>query len=1548
MNTSAWIEALGWTLIHSIWQAGLIAACLRTLCLAARRSSPNIRYFAACLALIATVVVTAVTFVREVNAAPKLPRTPSIAQLAPSALRGAGPAFSDPSSISMEPSAFPFTAEANSPEAAAPTLLPANPYAEFRDKIGKTLQPFTPTIAFAWLLGVSLFSVRLWRSWRAVRHLRDWGQPCERTALHERFIALRSALRAAAATQFLISAQVRVPMVIGWLKPVVLLPASVLAGLSAAQLEAIIAHELAHIRRHDCLVNLLQNAVETVFFYHPAVWWISRLIREEREHCCDDIAAAATGGARGYVEALAALEQARIGTPDFALAANGGSLLGRARRLLLQKPEEGPAQGLFAGGLVLLGVAALFLIPFALSRAADTRAPGAAETGTGHTAAPGPDEQYHAFDRVKRGDLWPGELLAKLPFGPAHATGLRAAWIFRPMRSEYLIGDSIASRIIIHNQGADPVEFLARRWILDAEWSVSDAKGTRVTPRQTRFARTDDSEQRIRLAPGESVELPTPGLGIGPGDFDEVYGDDRVGVYLPAKPKDEFACKWSISFRGAWALANDEAAATPKPLKLDTGELRFRINAQEPTAPKRVSIAISGGRYILEPGLDLRISRVPMQISGTVNGVPVPSDGKVWEMNWASIDPSPAVIPPGGKVTRRASMLRLPNGDRSYVIAWQRGERTLWIGEADNVRKVDLTVAGKFPLNEVLDEVESAEREKLRELADKFSTGISFPEKKWKRQDREGIEGMPAEIRAALEQHRPNLVSSMGRNHEPQKPVDGAKIYADAERFASSFGPPGSARAINVAAPGLENWSSPAVAEAFAQATVGRFNVSDGQSQPKLPAPISPVFPSTGANIELNNEWRASGRVTDEKGAPLPDVEIWVHAGVGTLFQTGTAKTDANGRYSVSFRPGIQMGKDSSQMQFANITAHKPGWFEKNLNRHGEGAGAMRDVSKDELETFKITREQLVLPDKPREVNFVMAPAGVVKGKLTGTGSFPPLPPQDYRGKDNRGQVESREQRDRSPLSRWRVWLTGPKLPPACSVIGSTETGPDGRFEFKDVPVGFEWQIEVDSHQKGAPVRTQPFKGRPGELSTEIDYNIEKNSVSVAPARNGVEVKVPSNSLWSIQFVEGESGRPIPDAVLSVAFPDVGRDIRPPTKLVSDANGMVRIQVRPRQFAIIEPNVPDRWSSNNIVLGEGARNGNALEPPVRPGEPMKIALWKGTKARGKILLPDGTPLRGAPLSFDAEIIADEWKKRLVPDQSSSTIWSKLAYTREDGGFELTVPPMDARARLRVYSPEIAFGVTAPTWTKVALANCAPFHVIDGGPAGKSLELNGVLDFGERRLQRGVVVRGRVEDAAGKPLSGIGISVSTKPRSAVSRTTQSGPDGAFTLPSMPTGEVEIMADARLLVGGQPPKPVSDAVFIRQVVALPEAATSVDVVVRAEPVIALEFEWIDRRVQKGGPVSAFDAFSVSGQVRDSRGDLHRWSGRMERVKRDGKVFMVAKVPERIVDPMIQLPADLTVTATYEDDSGKYGPGICAILDHTTPKRRIIYGDEPRHER
>jgi GWxTD domain-containing protein len=151
------------------------------------------------------------------------------------------------------------------------------------------------------------------------------------------------------------------PTVIGHVRPLILMPVGMLAGLSPTQIESILLHELAHIQRHDYLMNTLQRYVEGLLFYHPAVWWISAIIRREREHCCDDLALSISGEPHEYARALAALEQNRFSPA--AVAATGGSLVKRIYRLLYPRTSHAWAPFLAVMILVLTGAATVAAWP---------------------------------------------------------------------------------------------------------------------------------------------------------------------------------------------------------------------------------------------------------------------------------------------------------------------------------------------------------------------------------------------------------------------------------------------------------------------------------------------------------------------------------------------------------------------------------------------------------------------------------------------------------------------------------------------------------------------------------------------------------------------------------------------------------------------------------------------------------------------------------------------------------------------------------------------------------------------------------------------------------------------------------------------------------------------------------------------------------------------------------------------------------------------------------------------------------------------------------
>ncbi len=252
--------------------------------------------------------------------------------------------------------------------------------------MAQRVEPYLPWIVCLWALGVLVFSLRLLAGWKTVRPLRVAGDATDSQWIG-RFTRLKARLGILYPVRLAFSTSAKVPMVIGWLKPVVLVPAGLVTGLSSAQLEAILAHELIHIRRHDYLINLVQNVLETLFFYHPAVAWVSARIRVERENCCDDAASQICGGTLDYARALAALAELRRG-PVLGLAANGGSLVDRIRRLVAAN-EPDDRRGMSSGAATLLSLTVSAVALAALGAAvAQQQTPPERSTEPNRTAIP--------------------------------------------------------------------------------------------------------------------------------------------------------------------------------------------------------------------------------------------------------------------------------------------------------------------------------------------------------------------------------------------------------------------------------------------------------------------------------------------------------------------------------------------------------------------------------------------------------------------------------------------------------------------------------------------------------------------------------------------------------------------------------------------------------------------------------------------------------------------------------------------------------------------------------------------------------------------------------------------------------------------------------------------------------------------------------------------------------------------------------------------------------------------------------------------------------
>ncbi len=215
-----------------------------------------------------------------------------------------------------------------------------------------------PWLVEAWLVGVVFFSLRSAGGFLLLeRERRKQSTVVERRVL-EICHRLQDQLGITRAIRYCECAWLQAPAVIGWFRPVVFLPVTALTGLSEEQLEVVIAHELAHIKRLDPFVNVFQVCVETLLFYHPAVWWLNKRIRAEREHCCDDMAVALCGNAVEYARALTLMEEWRS-APVLAMAANRGPLTERVVRVLGLKTLGAGMRGIGLTGSLLCLTAAL-------------------------------------------------------------------------------------------------------------------------------------------------------------------------------------------------------------------------------------------------------------------------------------------------------------------------------------------------------------------------------------------------------------------------------------------------------------------------------------------------------------------------------------------------------------------------------------------------------------------------------------------------------------------------------------------------------------------------------------------------------------------------------------------------------------------------------------------------------------------------------------------------------------------------------------------------------------------------------------------------------------------------------------------------------------------------------------------------------------------------------------------------------------------------------------------------------------------------------------
>jgi D-alanyl-D-alanine endopeptidase (penicillin-binding protein 7) len=319
------INAAGWTLIHFLWQGALVGITTAALLWLMRGARPGARYAVACAAMLASLAWPAYEFASAMQTSPRT--------LQAIALAGDG------------------------------TFA----HSELLTNIDNRL----PLLVAAWLACVSALALRAAFGLAWISRIRRTGGRNAHWQQRLSQLAARLGLRREVTLR--IVEALASPITAGWWRPVVLMPAALVARMPPELLEALLAHELAHVRRHDFLVNLLQNVVETLLFYHPAVWWLSRRIRQERELVADSIAAELTGEPRRLALALSELEKMQFATQRLALAADGGDLTQRIRQLVVPRQQPGNWKAL----LVVLGVTTACLTGYANARVDAANVPAA-------------------------------------------------------------------------------------------------------------------------------------------------------------------------------------------------------------------------------------------------------------------------------------------------------------------------------------------------------------------------------------------------------------------------------------------------------------------------------------------------------------------------------------------------------------------------------------------------------------------------------------------------------------------------------------------------------------------------------------------------------------------------------------------------------------------------------------------------------------------------------------------------------------------------------------------------------------------------------------------------------------------------------------------------------------------------------------------------------------------------------------------------------------------------------------------------------------------
>ena len=1448
-------------------------------------------------------------------------------------------------------------------------------------------QAVAPYLLIAYAIGAGLLLSRFGISIIGSSRLRRTLQPITDSNLLKTIAEQSSRLGLKRVPIVAICQRVSVPVVVGIVKPMILLPPALLCGLDPNQLVGILSHEMAHIRRYDLIVNLLQRIVEALLFFHPVTWWISRRVSVERENCCDEVAAACAGRL-SYASSLLQMAELCIRNDRrrmaalASLSADGGNTtdLGYRIRRLIGAEETTRVRVTrrgFAVGLTLLTLLMVSLV--ASGQNSESLDEKSEDETMPKIFTPEPlwqtkvaaNELDNATDQSI---LW-GEPVDGMRLG------IRLSE-FAKRRSPLRHGEHIDYEVWIKNEtdeivqiARDPRDLYSPRLMDDQSinvvgWAIE--MSFMIPPEEL-------AKAELILSPGEAAHrFPMP--------------NHSASIRPPGSPRGRYGSE---------------------PLHLEPG--KFTVYAQL----GELKSGVEEVEIIPEATLQIRkSSRVTEKMREYAAQDPSDAilawqsdDGKKQEamVNWdhgvlvdegdlASLE----VVPMESQPDQFSILLHLRPESATWL-ARQIAAYSLW----DDPDMVAILLDGK-PL--------AAPR-----LNSSIADGKLIINGRFTKMEADEI---AVKIRSAMA--TVNARNQVGNNEKIQQanllgfwtgvlngepimlsfhrsPVD-PTVHCDLYRGRATIGmilgfqiaPDGASVTL------LRRGQDPAEAIEYGRLTFGDNGTLQLAMKEKESEPVRVVLtrqPDPPNDVPQQEEPRKLFKLWKESSLPNGKIP-------GALIEKLKEQIELYANANPNLSSGMELPKllprfDASRdwtpaeviSLLDDVAYYSTEPIEILLALHVAGLGDhSRDAQSNNLKANSnwITSPQICVGkpysstakaanwkwDEEQRVSLATPESGVM---LT---SVLPVADADFVVQAKVKGIDK---------AKCRLTMGESTFDVENSVDRTRLVVAGKEFVFDNDDKSREWtmlslrrrdnkiSIQVNEHpevdlgmnaQAFGKISLQSARGTIAVSNFVVTGNVKPLNQPQEDSR-GVSANMRKRSF---RLVDGETGNPLQGLECQVVI----TSLNVPAKYrscTSDEKGVVEVAFGEGEQPQISA-VPSGWFSNSWYLdgmeplyvvsireAEQKPQGNA-EPQNE--EPEVLKLWRGTEVEGRLFWPDNTPAAGVKLTAGVYITDQSWKEKLGMDLNWYSFdhgdwpnWSRTIVTDREGRFRVTVPPKDSRWWFRIGTTQLGFGPQIGVGEDEAITNrlakCVPLEIQYGGSSrGNVVEVpdnsdanNMILRAGDLQLETGIIVRGRVVDAQGNGLSNVHLTTTGPHGPHSGRSAISGEDGKFEFPAMAAGNLQVHPEARLRDDkGQVRSFDVQAVFIDQSFAIPDSLVPHEIMIRAVLHTEVEFEWVDRRADKGQPIALYGAFLVRGSMPENDGKPSiYWSSETERVERNGRPLLIVKIPTQLLKPELMLAADSKVTASYSDSTGvTSGPGTVQLGDITASTARTIFGDEP----